>query len=104
LQKAIISFVMSVCPSVRTEQRGSYWTEFDDTGNDRSQETIWHMRIAGWIPKATNTYSEYVMLIAFPKQQWLHERASVLRYTYIGASFIHHQTILETILRKLTFT
>jgi hypothetical protein len=24
---------------------------------DRSQMTIWHMRIAGWIPKATNTQS-----------------------------------------------
>jgi len=31
--------------------------------------------------KPTNTHSEYVMLIAFPTQQWLHERASVLRYT-----------------------
>ena len=27
--------------------------------------------------------SEYVIFIAFPSQQWLHERASVLRYTYI---------------------
>ena len=39
------------------------------------------MRIACWIPKATNTHSQYVILIAFPLQQWLHERASVLRYT-----------------------
>ena len=22
--------------------------------------TVWHMRIAYWIPKATNTHSEYV--------------------------------------------
>ena len=42
------------------------------------------MRIARGIPKATNTYSEYVRLIAFPLQQWLHERASVLRYTHIA--------------------
>jgi len=27
--------------------------------------TIWRMRIAYWIPKATNTHSEYVTLIAF---------------------------------------
>jgi hypothetical protein len=26
-----------------------------------------------WITKATNTHSEYVILIAFPRQQWLHE-------------------------------
>jgi len=38
---------------------------------------------ACWIPKATNTLSEYVIFIAFPLQQWLHERASMLRYTYI---------------------
>ena len=45
--------------------------------------TVWRMRIAYWIPNATNTHSEYVILIAFPQQQWLHERASTLRYTYI---------------------
>jgi hypothetical protein len=46
------------------------------------QMTIWRMRIACSITKATNTYSEYVILTAFPLQQWLHKRASVLRYTY----------------------
>ena len=45
--------------------------------------TIWRMRIACWIPKATNTHSQYVTLIAFPPQQLLHARASMLRYTYI---------------------
>ena len=39
------------------------------------------MRIACWIPKATSTHSEYVIRIAFPLQQWLQERASVLCYT-----------------------
>jgi len=32
------------------------------------------MHIACWIPKATNTLLECVVLIAFPLQQWLHER------------------------------
>jgi len=31
----------------------------------------------------THTHTEYVMRIAFPLQQWLHERASMLRYTYV---------------------
>ena len=35
----------------------------------RPQITTWRMRIASWIPKATNTHSEYVILIAFPLQQ-----------------------------------
>jgi len=48
----------------------------------RPQMTIWRMRITCWIPKATNTHSEYVILIAFPSQQWLHEHAAMLRYTY----------------------
>jgi len=50
----------------------------------RQHMTIWGMRIACWIPKASYTHSEYVILIAFPRQQWLHERALMLRYTYIA--------------------
>jgi len=45
--------------------------------------TIWRTRIACRIPKATNAHSEYVMLIAFPLRRCLHERALMLRYTYI---------------------
>jgi len=48
----------------------------------RSQMTIWRMRVACRVCKATNTYSEYVILIVFTLQQWLHERASVL-YLYL---------------------
>ena len=51
---------------------------------DRPQMTIWRMLVACWITKATNTYSEYVILIAFPLQQWLHESSSMLRYAYIA--------------------
>jgi len=46
--------------------------------------TVWRMRIACLITKSTGTHSEYVILTAFPLQQWLHERASMLRYTYIA--------------------
>jgi len=45
--------------------------------------TIWRMRMACWIPKATNTHSQYITLIPFPLQYWLHERAYMLRCTYI---------------------
>jgi len=38
--------------------------------------------IGYWITKATNTHSEYVILIAFLQQHWLHERNPVLRYAY----------------------
>jgi len=59
------------------------WENVENTvQRSRPQVTIWRMRIACQIPKATNTHSQYAILIAFPLQQWLHERASVLRYTY----------------------
>ena len=48
---------------------------------DRPQMTVWRMRIAFCVPKATNTCSEYVIIIAFQLQQWLHARSSILRYT-----------------------
>ena len=45
---------------------------------------IRRMRVAYWITKATDTHSEYVILISFPRQQWLRERASILRYKHIA--------------------
>ena len=57
--------------------------------------TIWRMRIACWITKATNTHSEYVIFIVFPLQELLHERASMLRYTYI-AYHVHIMIVIGT--------
>jgi len=42
------------------------------------------MRLACWITKVTEIHSEYVILIDFSLLQWLHERASALRYAYIA--------------------
>ena len=50
-------------------------------------QIIWCMRIAFWVTKTTKTHSQFVILIAFLLQQWLHERASLLRYTYITSCF-----------------
>jgi hypothetical protein len=46
----------------------------------RPQMTIWHMRIACWIPKATQAHSEYVILITFALKHWLHGSASFLYF------------------------
>ena len=46
--------------------------------------TIWFMLFACRVTKATNTRSQYVILIAFPLQKLLHESASVVRYMYIA--------------------
>jgi hypothetical protein len=50
----------------------------------RPQMTIWCMRSACWIRRATNTNSGCEILVTFSLQQWLQERASMLRYTYIA--------------------
>jgi len=36
------------------------------------------------ITKATDKHSEYVIIIAFTLQQWLHECVSILRCTFIA--------------------
>jgi hypothetical protein len=51
---------------------------------DGPQMTIWRMRIACWITKATDTHSEYVIFIGFVRQQWSHAGASMLRFAHIA--------------------
>jgi hypothetical protein len=61
----------------------------------KQHTTIWRIRIACWIPKASHTYahSEYVIRIAFPLQQWLCERVSVSRYTFIACLVLLHKFV-----------
>jgi hypothetical protein len=51
--------------------------KYGTAGQATDDNIIRRMRFACWITKATDTHSEYVILIAFPPQQWLHERASL---------------------------
>jgi hypothetical protein len=62
------------------------WKNIVERG--RPQTTIWRMRIACRIPKATNTHthSQYDILTAFPPQQCLPESISMLRYTYTACT------------------
>jgi len=46
-----------------------YWT------TEQATDDNIRTRIACWIRKATNTHSGYVILIAFPSQQWLCTKA-----------------------------
>jgi hypothetical protein len=52
---------------------------------DTPQMTIWHMHFAYQTTKAADTHSEstYVITITLPRQQWLSESASMLRYPYV---------------------
>jgi hypothetical protein len=73
-------------------------------GRGRVHITIWRMRIACWIPKATNTRSEYEILTAFPLQQWLYEHASMLLCTYIGCRVSYKIWQFEGIRPKIIAT
>jgi hypothetical protein len=62
----------------------SLWHNVQKYGTARQatdDNIIRRMRNACWITKATDTHSEYVIIIAFSRQQWLCERASILHYS-----------------------
>ena len=67
---------------------------------------IWRMRIVCWIAKATETHSEYVILVAFPRQQWLRERARYYVYirTFPGSFFKYWSCISPEWLKKIRKT
>jgi hypothetical protein len=76
------------------ENRAVYvtmWKNMVRVRQDTDDNIIRRMRFAWWITKATHTHthSEYVILIAFPRQQRLRERASMLRlYVHCLSSLI----------------
>ena len=54
------------------------------------------MHIACYILRATNTHPDYVLLIAFPLQRLLHDRASMLCHsTSLSCSSWDEPLILE---------
>jgi hypothetical protein len=78
------------------------WGNVDKYGTARQAADDMIIRptcFACWISKATDTYSEYVTLTAFPRQQWLSERASVLRLYAHWLSFFY--TLLQRIFERL---
>jgi hypothetical protein len=57
----------------------------DGARQARDDNKMWHMCFACWITVAANTLTEYVVLIAFSWQVWLHKCTSVLCYMYIAS-------------------
>jgi len=53
------------------------------------------MRTSRWITEATDTHLEYVTgsFIAFPRQQWLRERVSMLRYPYTACLVYYYSQV-----------
>ena len=71
------------------------WDNVEKYGRARQvtdDNIMWHMCFVCWITEATNTHLKYVILIAFPWQQWLRECAS-------SVMFIHTLPILLPLVR-----
>ena len=70
------NFFPKIVPHVRYYRK--IWQS--QTGHRRQYD----MNIICWIPKTTDTHSEYVKLIAFPLQQWL----AILPECYVYNAFL----------------
>jgi hypothetical protein len=53
--------------------------------------TTGRMRITCCIPVSTNINSEYVVIVAFPLQKYLHGHTWMLRYTCIAGSVLRYR-------------
>jgi hypothetical protein len=69
------------------------WGKHGTVGQATDDNKMLRMRFACCITEATNTLSEYVILIAFPRQRWLRQRATFLRYTFSACLVIY--TVVE---------
>jgi hypothetical protein len=70
---------------------------YDKVRQATDYSLVQSMRIVCRLPRATDTHSEYEMLLAFPSLQWLRERASVLRRAYIVCLAARHRRAKEQI-------
>ena len=92
---SIVFFFLNLC------HLWDYVEKYGTTKQATDDSIIWRMRIACWIAKATETHSEYVILITSPRQQWLRERARYYFYTCISwLVFMHRSCITPEWLRK----
>ena len=76
-----------LCSKTFPENRAIYeimWEKYGRARQATDDNVVGYLHFTCWIIKATDTHSAYVILLDFPLQQWLHESAYVLHYTYIA--------------------
>jgi hypothetical protein len=78
------NFLPKIVPFMR---RGKIWYSNRQLRDDNIKQ---RMCTACWVAQATGTHSEFVTLTAFPRQQWLCERASLLRCTHFACPVNFH--------------
>jgi len=73
--------------------------KFGTAGQATDEYVTRRMRVACWIPKATDAHSEYAILIACSLQHGSHKRTSILRYTYSACLVTTIRALLVSRLR-----
>ena len=58
-----------LCSMTFSELRAVYVEEHGRAMQDTNEDMIRRMLLACWMPKATDTHSEYSIIIAFPRQK-----------------------------------
>jgi hypothetical protein len=74
--------IQILCSTTFSENRAVceiMWKNYGTTRQATDDNITRRMGIVCWITKATDTHSECVTLIAFPRQQWLAECTTTLR-------------------------
>jgi sensor c-di-GMP phosphodiesterase-like protein len=87
-------FIVQYLFSRKSCRSCGYVKNYGSTRQATETDQIRSMRIACWMTKSTDTYSEYVILIGFPLQQWLHEHASMWRLTYRSITCLVYNRVL----------
>jgi hypothetical protein len=67
--------------------------QFGRARQTTNDNIIRRMRFACWITKATNAYSESVILLIFSRQYWLHEGTPMLGLYYVA--YVRHIPIIR---------
>jgi hypothetical protein len=83
-RKATTGFIcLPIRPTVRPSVGQHLTTRLKLGGFSWNTSKKRRMRSLCWITKATNRQSEHVIIITFPRQQWLRERALIRRYMHV---------------------
>jgi len=83
--------ILRVCSETLFRKSCPLWDNAEKCGafgQDPDDKVIWRKLIASWISKATDIYAACVIIIAFPRLQWLREPPSLLRLYVHRLSYI----------------
>jgi len=81
--KTHISYSLTFPPKIVPFMR--YCGKYGRVGPAAEDNTVHALVLLGKQGKETDTYSEYLILTAFPQQRLLRERALLLRYTHMSS-------------------